>query len=117
MSDPEIEFVHDNESGSEHSNESDNEAEAEPVPPPKPRKVKKPVEGVKPAPVKKRAARLKHVDKPVAVKKGPGRPRLNPSNPAVPRSGISKKPNDPDNHIELVYDQPIITVVVSLILA
>ena len=108
MSEPEIEFIEDNTSDSEHSDDSD--TKAEPVPPPKPSKTKKPVEVVKPVapPVKKRAARLKHVDKPVAVKKGPGRPRLNPSNPSVPRSGISKKPNDPDNHIELVYDQPII---------
>ena len=62
-------------------------------------------------PAKKRITRVKPVDKSeksTVLKKGPGRPRLNPTHPPAPRAGISKKPNDPDNHIELIYDQPII---------
>ncbi len=83
------------------------------TPPAKPtRRVRRPEEPVKApvrVPAKKRVTRVKPAaDKPATVKKGPGRPRLNPTRPPAPRAGISKKPNDPDNHIELVYDQPII---------
>jgi hypothetical protein len=113
MSDLDIEFVDESDVSDEESDKSQDTPKPKPKPIPKSRKPKKSTDAfsakdMTTIPVKKRIARVKAEDKPATVKKGPGRPRLNPSNPSAPRSGISKKPNDPDNHIELVYDQPII---------
>ena len=42
------------------------------------------------------------------IKKGPGRPRKTPKKEPSQRKGISTTPIKSDNHIEFLYDQPII---------
>jgi len=42
------------------------------------------------------------------IKKGPGRPRKNPKKEPIQKKGISKTPINPDEHMEFLYDQPLI---------
>jgi hypothetical protein len=41
-------------------------------------------------------------------KKGPGRPRKNPKKEPIVRKGISKTPSDINDHVEVLYDQPLL---------
>ena len=85
---PDIEFVDDT---NNEENASDKDESPRTPQLPKARKVRKPAAAVPPA--KKRSTRTKtseKPEKPAGVKKGPGRPRLNPTHAPVPRSGISK---------------------------
>lgn len=43
-----------------------------------------------------------------ATKKGPGRPRKTPKKEPIARKGISKVPSNADDHIEFLYDQPVL---------
>lgn len=53
------------------------------------------------------AKKTPKVEKP-AVKKKPGRPRKNPVREKGPINGIVNQPNNPNNQIEFVYDEPAI---------
>ena len=44
----------------------------------------------------------------VTTKKGPGRPRKTPKKEPLVRKGISKTPTNVDDHIEFLYDQPVL---------
>lgn len=48
------------------------------------------------------------MDKEPKNKKKPGRPRKNPVREPKPRNGIVFKPTDASNHIEFLYDRPIL---------
>lgn len=43
-----------------------------------------------------------------ATKKGPGRPRKTPKKEPLVRKGISKTPTNSDDHVEFLYDQPVL---------
>jgi hypothetical protein len=57
---------------------------------------------------KPKKPRKKAVAKEPGVKKGPGRPRKTPKKEPIPRKGISNKPTNVDDHIEVLYDHPVI---------
>lgn len=42
------------------------------------------------------------------AKKGPGRPRKTPKKEPLVRKGISKTPTNADDHVEFLYDQPVL---------
>jgi hypothetical protein len=46
--------------------------------------------------------------KTTGAKKGPGRPRKTPKKEPIPRKGISKTATNPDDHIEVLYEQPVL---------
>jgi hypothetical protein len=41
-------------------------------------------------------------------KKGPGRPSIKPSPPTLERRGIVDSPKDPNNRLELAFDDPLV---------
>lgn len=66
-------------------------------------------DGTIPTAVSKKPRKKNTVSKTTtATKKGPGRPRKTPKKEPLVRKGISKTPTNADDHIELLYDQPVL---------
>ena len=56
----------------------------------------------------KKTNKVEKTVKKTSIKKGPGRPRKNPKKEPIVRKGIAKNPSNPEDHVEFLYDQPVI---------